>query len=291
MFFLTVAVDCRNHGERAQPAEGGTPAARAVYKDALVSASVCEWCLCGKLKSVGTTICPTFILLVRHLPIMVQLLQSRSMPDQMAQAVDACMASPIGLAMSSAVTGLKARTSSLSARNDGMRKRAYGQGQPRRIVVAPRDPMFAAILPGDSVAEAVITTGLLNFLNLYNAALIGRLVLTWFPSVPEQISSPLATICDPYLNLFRGIIPPIGGTLDLSPILAFVTLNFFTSTAQALPCELAADGKTPVRGSQQAQAHKAGEWQAWMQPSRFQAAWARRQAGAAAIAGSERRSA
>lgn len=33
------------------------------------------------------------------------------------------------------------------------------------------------------------------------------------------------SICDPYLNLFRGIIPPIGGTLDLSPILAFVTLN------------------------------------------------------------------
>lgn len=33
------------------------------------------------------------------------------------------------------------------------------------------------------------------------------------------------TVTDPYLNLFRGIIPPIGGTLDLSPILAFVTLN------------------------------------------------------------------
>jgi len=39
------------------------------------------------------------------------------------------------------------------------------------------------------------------------------------------------TVCDPYLNLFRGIVPPLGGTLDLSPILAFVTLNFFTSAA------------------------------------------------------------
>ncbi|KAG1661623.1 hypothetical protein FOA52_002853 [Chlamydomonas sp. UWO 241] len=36
--YLTVAVDCRYHGERAQPAEGGTPAARAVYEDALVRA-------------------------------------------------------------------------------------------------------------------------------------------------------------------------------------------------------------------------------------------------------------
>ena len=62
---------------------------------------------------------------------------------------------------------------------------------------------FAAILPGDGIAEQVIGTGLINFLNLYNAALIGRLVLTWFPSVPEQIVYPLATVCDPYLNLFR----------------------------------------------------------------------------------------
>ena len=47
-----------------------------------------------------------------------------------------------------------------------------------------------------------------------------------------------STICDPYLNIFRGIIPPLGGTLDLSPILAFLVLNAFTSTAAALPAEL-----------------------------------------------------
>lgn len=84
---------------------------------------------------------------------------------------------------------------------------------------------FAAIIPGDGVAEQVITTGLNQFLSLYNAALIGRLVLTWFPNPPQVIVTPLATICDPYLNLFRGIIPPLGGTIDLSPILAFVVLD------------------------------------------------------------------
>jgi hypothetical protein len=36
---------------------------------------------------------------------------------------------------------------------------------------------------------------------------------------------PPSTLCDPYLNLFRGIIPPLGGTLDFSPILAFVVLS------------------------------------------------------------------
>jgi len=44
-----------------------------------------------------------------------------------------------------------------------------------------------------------------------------------------------STIVDPYLNLFRGIIPPIGGTLDLSPILAFVVLNVFTGCASHYP--------------------------------------------------------
>ena len=53
---------------------------------------------------------------------------------------------------------------------------------------------------------------------------------------------PLATLCDPYLNLFRGIIPPVGGTIDLSPILAFTVLNVFTNTAAALPAEVDAKG-------------------------------------------------
>ncbi|RDX77201.1 YlmG-like protein 2, chloroplastic [Mucuna pruriens] len=97
---------------------------------------------------------------------------------------------------------------------------------------------FAAVLPGDSVAGLVVANGVLNFLNIYNTLLIVRLVLTWFPNTPPAIVSPLSTICDPYLNIFRGLIPPLGGTLDLSPILAFLVLNAFTSTAAALPAEL-----------------------------------------------------
>lgn len=97
---------------------------------------------------------------------------------------------------------------------------------------------FAAIIPGDSVAGLVVSNGVLNFLNIYNTLLVVRLVLTWFPNTPPAIVSPLSTLCDPYLNIFRGVIPPLGGTLDLSPILAFLVLNALTSTASALPAEL-----------------------------------------------------
>ncbi|KAG6525520.1 ylmG homolog protein 2, chloroplastic-like [Zingiber officinale] len=107
-----------------------------------------------------------------------------------------------------------------------------------RVVSLPSSYSFAAILPGDSIAGLVVANGISNFLNIYNTLLVVRLVLTWFPNSPPAIVSPLSILCDPYLNIFRGIIPPLGGTLDLSPILAFLVLNAFTSTAAALPAEL-----------------------------------------------------
>ena len=38
-----------------------------------------------------------------------------------------------------------------------------------------------------------------------------------------------------YYGLPAGIIPPLGGTIDLSPILAFITLDVRVSPAQFLP--------------------------------------------------------
>eukprot|EP00793_Prasinoderma_coloniale_P002227 PRCOL_00002735-RA len=106
------------------------------------------------------------------------------------------------------------------------------------VAVDPRRRgCFAAIIPGSSPAEYVITTGIASTLNIYNTLLIIRLILTWFPNPPRALVGPLSTLCDPYLGLFRGIVPPLGG-LDFSPILAFVSLNFFTNAAAALPAEM-----------------------------------------------------
>jgi len=52
-------------------------------------------------------------------------------------------------------------------------------------------------------------------------------LLSWFPNLDWGSNPVLATvssITDPYLNAFRGLIPPIGG-LDLSAILAFLALQ------------------------------------------------------------------
>ena len=67
---------------------------------------------------------------------------------------------------------------------------------------------------------------LVQAISIYQFILIIRVLLTWFPNL--DMSNPilvnLCAITDPYLNFFRGIIPPLGG-LDLSPILAFVVIR------------------------------------------------------------------
>jgi YggT family protein len=68
---------------------------------------------------------------------------------------------------------------------------------------------------------------ILNFLSLYSTLVFIRCLLTWFPSI-DMTKQPfmfLGEIVDPYLNLFRSVIPPIGG-LDLSPMVALLLLQF-----------------------------------------------------------------
>ena len=55
--------------------------------------------------------------------------------------------------------------------------------KPRAVTISrAHNPLrhgnFAAMIPGDSAVETVITSGLFSTLNIYNTLLIGRLILT-----------------------------------------------------------------------------------------------------------------
>lgn len=77
----------------------------------------------------------------------------------------------------------------------------------------------------------------------YNLVITGRILLSWFPQAQGVAAlQPIFAITDPYLNLFRGVIPPIFG-LDLSPILAFFLLNVLTNATVALGYELTPEMK------------------------------------------------
>jgi YggT family protein len=64
-------------------------------------------------------------------------------------------------------------------------------------------------------------------LNIYSYLIIGYVLLSWFPTARESfIGQFLGKIVEPYIGIFRRFIPPIGGVLDLSPIIALLALNF-----------------------------------------------------------------
>lgn len=79
----------------------------------------------------------------------------------------------------------------------------------------------------ESAIIPLIVTAIANFLQIYLVILLIRVLLTWFPNVnwSNPPFSILSQLTDPYLNIFRGLIPPLGG-LDFSPIIAFLLLQF-----------------------------------------------------------------
>mmetsp|Transcript_6627 Transcript_6627/g.12772 ORF Transcript_6627/g.12772 Transcript_6627/m.12772 type:complete len:197 (-) Transcript_6627:273-863(-) len=103
--------------------------------------------------------------------------------------------------------------------------------------IVGRHPLAMAI-PGNGIAEQIVVGGFGNFIAIYNTVITARILLSWFPQAQGiGVLQPVFQITDPYLNLFRGIIPPIFG-LDLSPILAFVTLNLLQSSTVSLAAEI-----------------------------------------------------
>ncbi len=69
---------------------------------------------------------------------------------------------------------------------------------------------------------------LLGF-QIYSFALIIYIFMSWFPGARESsFGIMLAKICEPYLEIFRKFIPPLG-MIDFSPIVAIIVLQLARS--------------------------------------------------------------
>lgn len=65
--------------------------------------------------------------------------------------------------------------------------------------------------------------------NIYTWIILAYCIMTWFPvssGIIADIRTALAKIVDPFLGIFRKFIPPIGGMIDISPIVALLVLQF-----------------------------------------------------------------
>lgn len=122
----------------------------------------------------------------------------------------------------------------MRAQSGSLKRKDFSYGPRQRRTPAYNMKGTAMAIPGYGLTEQVFVGGFANFLSIYNLIITARVLLSWIPQAQGVgFLQPVYAITDPYLNLFRGIIPPIGG-LDLSPILAFVALNFLSSATAAV---------------------------------------------------------
>jgi YggT family protein len=89
----------------------------------------------------------------------------------------------------------------------------------------------------DDVADYVNTLTL-----VYLVLIFVRIIMSWIPRIPYNrfLAGALkfvSDVTDPYLNLFRRILPPVRmgpGALDLSPIVATFVLIIVSSIVTGL---------------------------------------------------------
>ncbi|ERI06915.1 YggT family protein [Aneurinibacillus aneurinilyticus] len=70
-------------------------------------------------------------------------------------------------------------------------------------------------------------TGIIGFaFNIYYYMIIIYILMSWLPQLREtSFGEMLGRLVEPYLQIFRRFIPPLG-MIDISPIVALFALHF-----------------------------------------------------------------
>ena len=70
---------------------------------------------------------------------------------------------------------------------------------------------------------------IVSLADVYSMVLFVYVIMSWLPTdrgILRDVNAVLAKVCDPYLNLFKKLIPPLGGMVDVTPIIALLVLQF-----------------------------------------------------------------
>ena len=88
------------------------------------------------------------------------------------------------------------------------------------------------MMPVGAIGRGTIADYVEAVFIVYFILIFIRILLAWVPRMPynrplRAAVSFVEEVTDPYLNIFRRVIPPVGGggfALDLSPMLAMIVL-------------------------------------------------------------------
>ncbi|MGR3952184.1 MAG: YggT family protein [Chlamydia sp.] len=70
-----------------------------------------------------------------------------------------------------------------------------------------------------------------TFFSIYSMMLMIKIISSWFSELSQfSIIQLNHRLTEPYLSFFRRVIPPIGGVLDITPIIAFFILRVIEGT-------------------------------------------------------------
>ena len=69
---------------------------------------------------------------------------------------------------------------------------------------------------------------IVSLVDVYSMLIFVYVIMSWLPTdrgILRDVNAVLAKVCDPYLNLFKKLIPPLGGMVDITPIIALLVLQ------------------------------------------------------------------
>lgn len=88
------------------------------------------------------------------------------------------------------------------------------------------------LLPLLAISRADVADYVNSLFLVYIILIFIRVLLSWIPRMPynpslRAVVDFIHQVTDPYLNIFRRVLPPLGGrgmAIDISPILAIIVL-------------------------------------------------------------------
>merc|ERR1712224_676307 len=93
---------------------------------------------------------------------------------------------------------------------------------------------LASLANGSASTFLLITKAFASFMKMYELLIMLRLMFGYFPTFNWDAPPwrALRQVTNPYLNIFRGLVPPLGG-MDMSLYIGFILLGFIQGVMMA----------------------------------------------------------